>query len=538
MKFLNTFSKATEYKKFIFLAETVGKTDSVAETSTVKKAQESLKKKQALTKAKKSAKNISTSPTALNAMKSEAKKTAPEVRQSLISDAKKIKDKVEHPNMSKIPKKGETKQNKISPEKEKFIKKVLESEVHTPEDKAKRTKELNSRLGNTKPEDLENKFKQSETFDKANKKTGDSVKHYIDSQYPDLNPKEKEALTSRLSTVAKGLTPEELLTEEGQQKLLDGISRLHQYDKAQSKFMKSLTEGKTNEEKIKIQGDISKIESGLKNKNLPPEQQAQEVQRLYKESQALVKQHLKDENIDPKDKEAVKKAKEDLGSLNVSTVDDKGKTLSKDAYKKAVSQAKATRQSYRKSVGSGGSGGGGETFGGGGSFEGMGNVGTGMKGLLNSIAGPESGGRYDIKVRGGKVDLSKSVGELSKTQAAKGKYQIVGPTMKGLIKYMGLTGKEPFTPALQDQMAIALLTRDAGLKKFQSGDFESGKGKFLNGISRIWAGVKGANGKGHYDGDKYGNKAHGKISDDILKQVHSGDKGDDPDKEKSGAETK
>lgn len=152
----------------------------------------------------------------------------------------------------------------------------------------------------------------------------------------------------------------------------------------------------------------------------------------------------------------------------------------------------------------------------------IGPVRPGVMGLLDSIARPESGGDYNIMVHGQTWPgglTNAPVGELSQTQPAKGRYQIVGPTMRGLIDYMGLSGNERFTPDLQDQMAVALLRRDCGLEAFQAGNMTADA--FRDRISRVWAGVAGANGRGHYDGDRYGNQASYSIPDNVLASVRS-----------------
>lgn len=46
--------------------------------------------------------------------------------------------------------------------------------------------------------------------------------------------------------------------------------------------------------------------------------------------------------------------------------------------------------------------------------------------------------------------------------SAVGRYQIVSTTLEGLIKTLGLTGQEQFTPALQDRMALELLRGRSG----------------------------------------------------------------------------
>jgi len=69
-----------------------------------------------------------------------------------------------------------------------------------------------------------------------------------------------------------------------------------------------------------------------------------------------------------------------------------------------------------------------------------------------------------------------------------GAYQIVDQpnarTLSGLVKRMGLTGDELFTPQLQDEMALNLL-KGRGLDKFLSGDLDADS--FANKVAREWA---------------------------------------------------
>jgi len=94
-----------------------------------------------------------------------------------------------------------------------------------------------------------------------------------------------------------------------------------------------------------------------------------------------------------------------------------------------------------------------------------------------------------------------------------GAYQIVDQpnarTLSGLVRTMGLTGKEVFTAELQDRMAVQLM-KGRGLDKFLAGEIDGDT--FANKIAREWAsmpvlkpdkrrGKSIAIGRSYYSGD-------------------------------------
>lgn len=82
---------------------------------------------------------------------------------------------------------------------------------------------------------------------------------------------------------------------------------------------------------------------------------------------------------------------------------------------------------------------------------------------------------------------------------AVGGYQFLYKTTRGLKESMGLTGKEKFTPELQDRMADTLLEQ-RGLSKFQSGQMS--KRQFALRLSQEWAALPNPNtGRSFYAGD-------------------------------------
>ena len=84
-----------------------------------------------------------------------------------------------------------------------------------------------------------------------------------------------------------------------------------------------------------------------------------------------------------------------------------------------------------------------------------------------------------------------------------GRYQFIPPTLRRLVKRLGVDPKVRFTPRLQDQLADVLLAA-AGLHDFLAGDMP--RHSFMNNLAKIWAGLPNDTGKSHYHGYA-GNKA-------------------------------
>jgi hypothetical protein len=119
--------------------------------------------------------------------------------------------------------------------------------------------------------------------------------------------------------------------------------------------------------------------------------------------------------------------------------------------------------------------------------------------VLDLVAGPESRGNYNAWYRAAQQNALQladlTVGEVRALQkrlvranggSAIGRYQIIDDTLAGLVTRMGLTGKERFTPALQDRMAMQLAT-DAGLEDWIDGGL--GDERFAANLARVWAGL-------------------------------------------------
>jgi muramidase (phage lysozyme) len=121
--------------------------------------------------------------------------------------------------------------------------------------------------------------------------------------------------------------------------------------------------------------------------------------------------------------------------------------------------------------------------------------------VLDLVAGPESGGNYNAwygNARQNDVHLADlTLDEVRRLQArllrrhggsAIGRYQIIARTLEGLITRMGLTGKERFTPALQDRMALHL-AHEAGLGRWLTEALSDER--FAANLARVWAGLPG-----------------------------------------------
>ena len=130
--------------------------------------------------------------------------------------------------------------------------------------------------------------------------------------------------------------------------------------------------------------------------------------------------------------------------------------------------------------------------------------------VLDLIAGPESGGRYDAVYPGKRRPeiLDMTLDELAADQrergrfsgsSASGRYQYIRKTLSSVVKQMGLdTSKEKFTPELQDEIAIFHLRANHGLDKWLSGSMSNEK--FLNRLAGTWAGIPQTNGRSRYAG--------------------------------------
>jgi len=136
--------------------------------------------------------------------------------------------------------------------------------------------------------------------------------------------------------------------------------------------------------------------------------------------------------------------------------------------------------------------------------------------LLSLIALAEAGSAgYDAVQHGARVRPTKpptrmTLGEIYAwidatpgQPHAIGRYQFIPDTLRRVAGLRGYGPETPFTPEVQDSLALVLL-EDAGLAEFQAGRME--RDRFMHNLARIWAGLPLPNGRSYYDGYA-GNKA-------------------------------
>lgn len=130
--------------------------------------------------------------------------------------------------------------------------------------------------------------------------------------------------------------------------------------------------------------------------------------------------------------------------------------------------------------------------------------------LLDIIASAEVGtAGYDAvqhgaRIRPNRLPTSLTLGEVFDwidatpgQHHAIGRYQIIPSTLRDLVEDMALSSDEVFSPDLQDRMALELLMK-AGYGGFLEGQIA--RGKFMDNLARVWAGLPTASGKSHYHG--------------------------------------
>ena len=142
--------------------------------------------------------------------------------------------------------------------------------------------------------------------------------------------------------------------------------------------------------------------------------------------------------------------------------------------------------------------------------------------ILEVIAKGESGGNYNAYFGNGSNTTLRltdmTIQEVMEWQAnyveqgspsnAAGKYQIIGPTLAGLVRELHINVRKRFDAQMQDRMAIALINR-RGAESFVKGKLS--KEQFAANLSMEWASlpkVVGPNAdQSYYAGDGL-NKAH------------------------------
>ena len=141
---------------------------------------------------------------------------------------------------------------------------------------------------------------------------------------------------------------------------------------------------------------------------------------------------------------------------------------------------------------------------------------TAYKPLLTVIAKGESQGNYnayfghasdsDIKFTDMTIaevlSWQESFVNQGSPSSAVGKYQIIAPTLRGLVKQLGLDTNDKFNAPMQDRLAMALIDR-RGAKDFAKQKISIEQ--FGTNLSQEWAALpalQGANsGRSYYDGD-------------------------------------
>lgn len=130
--------------------------------------------------------------------------------------------------------------------------------------------------------------------------------------------------------------------------------------------------------------------------------------------------------------------------------------------------------------------------------------------VLNLIAGPESGGRYDAVYPGRRRPeiLDMTLTELYRDMRARGRasgssasgrYQYIRNTLEDVADSMGLDpNTTKFTPEVQDQIAIYHLRRSHGLDRWLAGRMSNPD--FLNRLAGTWAGIPNTGGSSTYAG--------------------------------------
>ena len=118
--------------------------------------------------------------------------------------------------------------------------------------------------------------------------------------------------------------------------------------------------------------------------------------------------------------------------------------------------------------------------------------------LLNTIAKGESNGNYNAHYSNSSnttvLFTEMSVAEVMKWQAdfvaggnpsnAVGKYQFMGPTLRGLVQKLDIDTKAKFNSQLQDRLAIALLEKRGALEFVEN---KLSRQQFAHNLSKEWA---------------------------------------------------
>jgi muramidase (phage lysozyme) len=118
--------------------------------------------------------------------------------------------------------------------------------------------------------------------------------------------------------------------------------------------------------------------------------------------------------------------------------------------------------------------------------------------------------QYGARIKPAKRPTEMTIGEIyawidatPRQPHAIGKFQFIPPTLRRLVRRVGLSETTLFSPPVQDRLADELLL-EAGLRAATAG--EIGRHSFMENLAKIWAGLPTSNGKSYYHGYA-GNKA-------------------------------
>lgn len=130
--------------------------------------------------------------------------------------------------------------------------------------------------------------------------------------------------------------------------------------------------------------------------------------------------------------------------------------------------------------------------------------------LLSLIALAEAGrDGYDAVQHGARIRPSRAPTQLTLGEIyawidatpgqphAIGRYQFIPPTLRRVAGIRGLGPDTPFSPEVQDTLALVLL-EDAGLQMFEAGTMP--RRQFMHNLARIWAGLPLPDGRSYYEG--------------------------------------
>ena len=115
----------------------------------------------------------------------------------------------------------------------------------------------------------------------------------------------------------------------------------------------------------------------------------------------------------------------------------------------------------------------------------------------------------------GEVMAAQKAGKLH----AAGAYQFIPPTLAAAVAKLKLQPGELFSPTTQNRLAIELILggwKRQGLARYLLGHWQDTEGNLSraqNELAYEWASLPNSEGRGWYDGDSAGNRAHGDVEE-------------------------